>query len=357
MQEKANISRVRNGDATLIMKLEQAQVPQNDHNTPDSNIKGETAHSKDNSTDSNDSSIKGKPACDDVGIIGNSSNHNHNHNHNTHPCKASDFGTSNSGKFMYNPGRCTPNSKDGSTHGDSDSISISNKPCAADSHCICNHNCDKTILTAPDINPIFSIDSAQAVPVCDIILLHSIDNAPTVPCDDSMCNAGNSSSNSMSHAVNNYHNLDRDHNKTIALPPDTNAVNSSNSSISNNTASIADTCHIPPALHLGSNDTIIGPDNDDSSSGNSIIDNYGTNSNNNNSISHSILDNTPRIVNTTCALNTNAVTSGIADTTGTLDTNHADSKSNTSSHSHSNTVASGTRAPQSQLQTRNFSTT
>ena len=104
MQENANISRVRNGDVTLATKPKPAQVPSDNHNIPDSNINGETVQGDDNS-------IEGKPACNDIRII-NSSNRSCNRNHSTHSYKASNFGTNDNGKFIYNLGGHTPNSKD-----------------------------------------------------------------------------------------------------------------------------------------------------------------------------------------------------------------------------------------------------
>jgi len=164
MQEKADISRVRNGDATPITKPEQAQVPQNDYITPDSDIK--TAYSDDNSTDNddnstdnNDSSIEGKPARDDIGVINDGSNRNRNRS--THPCNLKDFGISDDRKFVHDPGGNNLNTKDDLTHVDDDNSpasSISNKPCIADAQCSDDCDRDKTI---PSGSPF----DANAIPV------------------------------------------------------------------------------------------------------------------------------------------------------------------------------------------------
>ena len=133
MQENVDISRVRNGDATPATKPKSAQVPSDNHNTPDSNINGETAQG-------NDNSIKGKPVHNDIGII-NSSNRSCNRNHSTHSYKASDFGTNDNSKFVYNPGGHAPNSKDSPATMVGNSRSSGNVSYAADTfptnaHCI-----------------------------------------------------------------------------------------------------------------------------------------------------------------------------------------------------------------------------
>ena len=98
MQEKADISRVRNGDATPITKPEQAQAPHSNHHDP-ANTKGKIAR--------NDST-------GDTDYISSDR---------SHPREASDFGTNDNGEFMYDPGGHTPNSKDGSTRDVGDSSS------------------------------------------------------------------------------------------------------------------------------------------------------------------------------------------------------------------------------------------
>ena len=140
MQEEANISRVRNGDVTLITKPEQAQVPHNDHTTPDSDIK--TAHSDDDSADNNNNnSVKGQPARDDIGTIDNSSNHNRN----IHPCEASEFGTDDNGNVVYDLGGEDISIKDDPTCDVGDSASSnSNVSCVADTFPTNAHDTDAT---------------------------------------------------------------------------------------------------------------------------------------------------------------------------------------------------------------------
>ena len=369
MQEQAKISRVIISDATLTTKSEPAQVPHNNHN---------------NSSED----TEGKPARDNSDDITDIINRNSNRSCNTHPLKPSNFGANNNGKFVYDPGGHTPNSEDGSMHDVDDSAYGTTATNTHRSH-DCDH--DKTIVSPSDADAVSPIDFAQATcPVLGITSQPSADSrcadAMPRPCSlqcqahtpafnstrtadadavikssSSDCkitsNAADTSATSNNQAanVNNiaFATITFDDSNSssgfiraantfnAACTANANAVNGSSSSISDNTASIADTCHIPPAPRLGSNDAIIAHDNDDGSGGNSIINTYGTDSNNN-SISSSISDNTPRFVDTTRALNTDAVTSSIADTARTLDTNHADTKSNTSSRSHSNaTFAAG----------------
>jgi len=290
MQEQTDITNTENGDASPIMKPEPARVPSNIHNHPDYNIKD-------------------KPARNDG--TGDTTHISSDHSHSREP---SNFSSNSNGNLVYDPGGNDVDTEDGSTRGDSDSDSS-------------NRSRNTHSLKPSDFG--IGINSNSK-------FVYDLGGSSFDTKDDSTHDVDDSAYGTT--ATNTHRSHDRDRDKTIASPANTNAnaVNgSSSSSISNNTASIADTCHIPPAPRLGSNDAIIAHDDDDGGGGNSIINTYGTDSNNN-SISSSISDNTPRFVDTTRALNTDAVTSSIADTARTLDTNHADTKSNTSSHSRSN---------------------
>ena len=143
------------------MKPEQAQVPQNDHTTPDSDIKCKTAHGDDNSTDNDGNSIQGKPTCDDLGVIDDGSSSDRNCNN--HPRKASDFGTNDNSKFVYDPGGNRFDTKDDPTCVDDDNSpasSISNEPCTADAQCSDDRVRDKTI---PSGSP-FDANAVPPVP-------------------------------------------------------------------------------------------------------------------------------------------------------------------------------------------------
>ena len=216
MQEQAEISTVRNGDASPITKLGQAQVPSDNHNHPDDNIEdkparndsiGDTVHiSSDrshprdpsnfgtsdngnlvydpggNSLNTEDSAQRDDDDnSGDISIIDNSSNRNRNN----HTCKASDLGVNGNGKFVYDPGGHTPNSEDES--GRVDSISISNKPRTADAHCSDDRNRDKALLTASDVDPIPLIDFARAIPALDVTSPRPTDNPPTILQANSKC--------------------------------------------------------------------------------------------------------------------------------------------------------------------------
>ena len=176
MQEQAETSRVKNGDATPMTKPEPAQVPSNNHNHPDnSDIKGKTAHSNDDSTENNDNSTEGKHPrdnSDDIGIIDN---------------KANDIGTNDNRKFVHDPGGKDINIEDGSTCdiGDSTGSSTNDAPCAADTHRSYDRNRDKTSSSFPDVP---TRDFVQAIPVPDVTSQHATDNPPTIlPADAAQC--------------------------------------------------------------------------------------------------------------------------------------------------------------------------
>jgi len=108
------------------MKLEQVQVPQINHNTPDS-IEGNPMRDKSKNT-----------------RISNSDCSNHNHNRNNHPSKPSDFGISDDRKCVYNPGGKNINTEDGPTRDDSHSSSTSsgNASCATNTSPTNTHRTD-----------------------------------------------------------------------------------------------------------------------------------------------------------------------------------------------------------------------
>ena len=121
MQEQADISRVRHGNATPMTKPEQTQIPSDNHN-PDS--------------------IEGKPACDNSDST-DDTNHSSIRDRDNHPGKPSNFSTSNDCQFVYDPGRSILNSKDGSTRdvGDSTSSSSDSASCTTATDTL--HGCDR----------------------------------------------------------------------------------------------------------------------------------------------------------------------------------------------------------------------
>jgi hypothetical protein len=133
------------------------QVPHNNRNNPDNSTEGNTADTNSERTGNSD----------------------HSSDCSNHPCNL-DFGVSNDSKFVYDPGGNTFDTEDGSARDDGDSTSSSSDdvPCNADAYRSLDHDRDKSILTASDVDPFLPLDFVQVTRPVDAP--HSATNLPTI---------------------------------------------------------------------------------------------------------------------------------------------------------------------------------
>jgi len=135
------------------------QVPSDHHENPSDDIEGKTAH---NSGDHSGDNYHGN--C-------NSSNCNRN------------LGTGDDPKLMYDPGSDSLNTKDSASRNDdnftSNNNSSGNVSCTADLHHSFDHDRDKTISTALDVQSILKFMQANC-PISDVTSPHSTDKLPAL---------------------------------------------------------------------------------------------------------------------------------------------------------------------------------
>ena len=156
-----------------IAKL-QVQVPNNTLNNPDGDPTSKTARNNSERTD----------------------NSNLSHHLSHHPCDSRGFssGISDDRKFMHDPGGIIFSIKDLSACDDSDrtnstsSSSSKNTSCNGDAHFSFDRDCDKTVSTVSDVDPIPFLDFVQVNRLVDAPP-HLADNLPPMlPTDSSRAN-------------------------------------------------------------------------------------------------------------------------------------------------------------------------